>query len=474
MSNSSIKLSRKTIANNKTMKNSVEELLGKVKSVKLNQINNTENNKYTNHNNNNSNSKIDNYSIKESKNLSSTNANKCTCFSSNKKVRRETKIKRFIDLNRNKHYFLNDKETNEIYNENNISNAKSKSLIKLTAMKNKKNANNLKFEFEFDSKIVSKCKSFEKNKSNILEPEVLLKNFQNININNHKLCKLHSRPQQKQSINDTNSINDNLSLLAESLNSSAIKYINDSYFNNNNSNSTPLIKKTSKELRQNYISKLIQTNNWTPTSTTYKNSTNKKQHYFNQIIIFDYDDTLLCTTYLCPNGVFIEDMLLSDEESELLAKIEFSALRLLTLAIDSGADVYLVTNSDKGWIEYSTEKYLPSIYNILSKVNVMSARSLFEVQFPGESKKWKTQTFMKIASAYKNIATNLISIGDSISDLEAAQEMAKKFTECYLKLIKFKEGPSPQELNKQLTLVANQFNFIYKSVKNMTIRVEKK
>ena len=40
--------------------------------------------------------------------------------------------------------------------------------------------------------------------------------------------------------------------------------------------------------------------------------------------------------------------------------------------------------------------------------------------------------------------------------------------------MKFREEPKIEELNKQLMLVCEQFDYIYKAVKNLTIRVEKK
>ena len=52
--------------------------------------------------------------------------------------------------------------------------------------------------------------------------------------------------------------------------------------------------------------------------------------------------------------------------------------------------------------------------------------------------------------------------------------MASKFKEAFIKTIKFKEAPKLDEIIKQLKLVCHQFNYIYSSIKNLTIRVEKK
>jgi len=58
--------------------------------------------------------------------------------------------------------------------------------------------------------------------------------------------------------------------------------------------------------------------------------------------------------------------------------------------------------------------------------------------------------------------------------MEAAHILASKFSQAFIKTIKFRETPKPEELVKQLSLVTDQFSTIYSSAKNLTIRVEKK
>jgi hypothetical protein len=58
--------------------------------------------------------------------------------------------------------------------------------------------------------------------------------------------------------------------------------------------------------------------------------------------------------------------------------------------------------------------------------------------------------------------------------MEAGKILADKFSEAFIKTIKFRECPKPEELNKQLTLVLEQFSNIYSTIKNLTIRVEKR
>ena len=45
-------------------------------------------------------------------------------------------------------------------------------------------------------------------------------------------------------------------------------------------------------------------------------------------------------------------------------------------------------------------------------------------------------------------------------EIEAGKFLANCFKEAFIKTVKFKENPKPDELNKQLILVKNQFNAI--------------
>ena len=218
-------------------------------------------------------------------------------------------------------------------------------------------------------------------------------------------------------------------------------------------------------LRQSYLSKLISTGVWTP-------DIKPKQH--NSIIIFDWDDTLLPTSFLTPGGVFNEDMKISEYDQDKLKEIEVSVLKLLAEAVEKG-NVYIITNAGKGWVEYSANKFFPSILPILEKIKIISARGEYEKIFPGNSRQWKIEAFLNLQQ-YVNVTlvTNIICIGDSLFEMEAGRILASKFTKAFIKTIKFREAPKLDELLKQLKLVCAQFSSIYSSIKNLTIRVERK
>ena len=219
------------------------------------------------------------------------------------------------------------------------------------------------------------------------------------------------------------------------------------------------------DVRQSYLSKLISTGVWTP-------DIKPKQH--NSIIIFDWDDTLLPTSFLTPGGIFNEDIRISENDQDKLKEIEVSVLKLLTEAVEKG-NVYIITNAGKGWVEYSANKFFPSILPILEKIKIISARGEYEKIFPGNSRQWKIEAFLNLQQ-YVNVTlvTNIICIGDSLFEMEAGRILASRFTKAFIKTIKFREAPKLDELLKQLKLVCTQFSSIYSSIKNLTIRVERK
>ncbi len=177
--------------------------------------------------------------------------------------------------------------------------------------------------------------------------------------------------------------------------------------------------KRGEDIRRSYINKLITTKIWQPS---------KKEKKHNTLIIFDWDDTLLCTSYLTPTGVFNEDFELSEKDKERITKLENYVLRILDLAISKG-DTYIITNAAPGWVEYSAERFYPEVFKILNKVTIVSARGEYEKLYPGDSRQWKIQAFLETKKNFDtDLVANIICLGDSIIEMEAAHVLASKST----------------------------------------------
>ena len=225
------------------------------------------------------------------------------------------------------------------------------------------------------------------------------------------------------------------------------------------------IFRSGKQIRESYLAKLITKNIWKP---------NFQEKMYNSIIIFDWDDTLLPTSFLSPGGNFNLDITLSICDREKLLKIEKEVYNLLNNAISKG-DVYIITNADNGWVELSSNKFYPSLKDILQKIKIISAREEFGKIFPGDMEKWKIHSFLNLLKSTKvKLVTNLICLGDSFFEIEAGRIFGSKFREAFIKTIQFKQIPTLDDLLKQLNIVNQRFNYIYSTIRNMKIKVERR
>ena len=221
----------------------------------------------------------------------------------------------------------------------------------------------------------------------------------------------------------------------------------------------------SENIRKVYYSKLLLKRVWIPLNDSQRH---------NNLIIFDWDDTLLPTSFLVSKNMIDKDKKLNEKDQTKLNKLEILVKNLLTLTLSKG-EVYIITNAGEGWVEESATNYYPNLKEILDKIEVISARKDYEKKYPENTKLWKIRAFLTLKSRVnEELITNMVCLGDSVFEMEAGKILASSFIHAVIKTIKFMENPKPEELIKQLNLVLNQFNSIFSSSKNLTVRVEKK
>lgn len=239
-----------------------------------------------------------------------------------------------------------------------------------------------------------------------------------------------------------------------------------------NINLLPSIKKEisiseQNRIRKEYYSKLVVNNMYpiVPRQTCIE---------VNKIFIFDWDDTLFCTSYLAPNGIFKEKGQLSDKDNMNIAELQKLAVEILSFCINKG-DTFIITNAAQGWVQHSVSIFYPQLKELLQKVVIISARKEFEKKFPGQCRKWKLHTFLRLTECFcSKVLTNLICFGDSNYEIEACHLLSSKFENIYVKSVKFRENPKPEELIKELRLVRKELENIYKKLMSLTVNVEKK
>jgi len=190
------------------------------------------------------------------------------------------------------------------------------------------------------------------------------------------------------------------------------------------------------------------------------------------VIIFDWDDTLLASSFLSSRGYRLDTEMEKSAEADLvdaqLRELETAVCTLLTMAMSYG-HVHVVTNAETGWVQLSAQKFMPGLVPLLSKVNVLSARSTFEPAHPDSPLKWKFFAFQEKLSTHFNTdykvspgsKKNVVSFGDSHVEREAVRAVTRGMAATRCKSVKFAERPSMEQLRRQLELVTNCFHYIH-------------
>merc|ERR1719189_3305321 len=164
----------------------------------------------------------------------------------------------------------------------------------------------------------------------------------------------------------------------------------------------------------------------------------------NTVIIFDWDDTLLCSTAIQRHHWCRREM----------RQLERYVKRALRAAMRLG-ETLIVTNGNATWVEDSAREYMPGLLPLLSRVSVVSARASFENQYPGDPFMWKRAAFEHLLTKARHFpavpALNLVVFGAQYPEIDAAHYVAwLRGDSTELKAVKFKEAPTVLELVGQL------------------------
>ena len=243
---------------------------------------------------------------------------------------------------------------------------------------------------------------------------------------------------------------------------------------NNNLIDSPLPFKREEQLLRNEEKNINSSIEKLFSNIIWKKDKNKK--LFNSIIIFDWDDTLLCTSLINKYRYFSEMKKYPMNDLLQISLLEAFVMEILEKSFEKG-DTYIITNSEKGWVEYSCKKFFPNLFPLLSKLKIISSREKYEKMHPYNFLMWKMEAFKYFINEYNydiHLPTNIICIGDSIGDIEAGRSLEDRFKIYFIKTIKFVKFPDIEELKEQLGLVIDKFDHLVSSCKNWNINVEKK
>ena len=183
------------------------------------------------------------------------------------------------------------------------------------------------------------------------------------------------------------------------------------------------------------------------------------------VFVFGWDDTLLskeCTLAKSENPT------LNPEKITATQRLETQVFQLLSKALEKGK-VYIVTNSLDPWVQTSASLCFPKVAEILPKIKVISARSLFESRIADAPVAWKFYAFEEIV--FENQQQNLDFIStdepptityfvfdDTWIAREAIRSSTRSYSTARRKSFKLLDSHSVELLELQLTVLNSQFD----------------
>lgn len=168
------------------------------------------------------------------------------------------------------------------------------------------------------------------------------------------------------------------------------------------------------------------------------------------VIIFDWDDTLLCSSAVN----------LQQCDPAQLQQLETTVEQVVSAAMGLG-ETSIITNGNGSWVQESSRRFVPKVIPLLNRLkSVVSARAEYEHIWPGDPFTWKKAAFEEMLRARQDdsklaaAGINLIALGDNLAEIEAAQTATANLRgRSIVKTVKFKELPSVDELLGQLRVV---------------------
>eukprot|EP00392_Amoebophrya_sp_AT5.2_P008734 g8762.t1 len=181
-------------------------------------------------------------------------------------------------------------------------------------------------------------------------------------------------------------------------------------------------------------------------------------HKEDTLFIFDWDDTILPTTWLALNELRVD--MVAEVPQHLKVQLEEYApwaMRTLEEAKKYGK-VLIVTNAEDGWIELTIKKFFPSWEQMLDTIPYHSARSTWEPTGCTLPVEWKVRSFAHEI--------------EHTSDREAMLHVTGGKAGTTGKSLKFMERPNLEHLQKQHHLIASSIRQIALHEKSLDLCIQ--
>lgn len=212
----------------------------------------------------------------------------------------------------------------------------------------------------------------------------------------------------------------------------------------------------------------------------------RKQSANGRVVIVDYDDTILPSTFV--DRWQIENSRdLPQQFQNMLKELSCATERFLLEASKYG-EVIIITNSDEGWVEFSAERYCPCLLPVISKYPIVSARTRYEQFYPCQPLCWKAAAFAHEVNEIYDALNKAGSTSDDTTSCASMEETEVSSTSSlsvssiadddYCSMNQEQEQPAEQrqiisfgdsnEERMAVSIVSGQLDAIPKSVKLMS------
>lgn len=193
-----------------------------------------------------------------------------------------------------------------------------------------------------------------------------------------------------------------------------------------------------------------------------------------RVYIVDWDDTALFTSVITEiskkNNVSLYDVKLPLELAVASKYLEEIVINFFN-KLSSTGKVYIVTNAELQWFEYTWKLFFPNLS--LENIKVFSAIDIFKKDFPTikivngypentDGSQWKYNTIKKLLTYYEPQWKQMVSIGDSLYEKHASLNIQQQFPEKNVVTIKMIEYPSINELIYELKNITTNLEILIK------------
>ena len=186
------------------------------------------------------------------------------------------------------------------------------------------------------------------------------------------------------------------------------------------------------------------------------------------IFILDWDDTLMCTSFLKSNT-----QPLSKEKQNIMLNLGHLVSEFLSHCKEYGK-IIILTNSTESWVKSSAIEKLGITDLVDNNIKIISARDKY-LKKEIEIKYWKEIALEEMFNKFEiNKIGNLIFASDSERDINTFKKFKQKNKSINISTIKFKRKPSPLILIKEIKYLRDCISKIIGTNKNYFLFKEEK